>query len=64
MNNRPFDMVRYANSLLSGWPEADAERPEEGAERIAVEKRTIKMKCVYPEPDDGASYSWIKVMGE
>tara|TARA_R100000789_G_scaffold95829_1_gene96707 strand:+ start:587 stop:781 length:195 start_codon:yes stop_codon:yes gene_type:complete len=64
MNNRPFDMVRYANSLLSGWPEVDAERPEEGAERIAVEKRTIKMKCVYPEPDDGASYSWIKVMGE
>ena len=66
MNNRPFDMVRYANSLLSGWPEALAEagRPEEGAERIAVEKKTIKMKCVYPDPDDGASYSWIKVTGE
>jgi|TARA_R100001530_G_C4303485_1_gene151115 hypothetical protein len=64
MNNRPFDMVRYANSLLSGWPEVDAGRPEEGDERIAIEKKTIKMKCVYPDPDDGASYSWIKVTGE
>ena len=66
MNRTPFDMVRYANSLMSGWHEAIAEagRPEEGAERNAVEKKTIKMKCVYPDPDDGASYSWIKVMGE
>jgi len=74
MNRTPFDMVRYANRLMSGWYDdgdefpralADAHwRPEEGDERIAVEKRTIKMKCVYPEPDDGASYSWIKVMGE
>jgi len=39
MNNRPFDMVRYANSLLSGWPEVDAGRPEEGDERIAIERK-------------------------
>ena len=73
MNRTPFDMVRYANSLMSGWyddgdefprPLAEAGRPEEGAERIAVEKKTIKMKCTYPDPDDGASYSWVKVMGE
>ena len=65
MNRTPFDMVRYANSLMSGWPEALAEagRPAEGDERIAVEKKTIKMKCVYPDPDDGASFSWVMMNG-
>jgi len=57
------DMVDFANSILSGWGDAMAEarRPEEGAIKIAVEQKTVKLKCVYPDPDDGSSYSWIKV---
>ncbi len=50
----------------SSWSEAIAEarRPEEGAIKIAVEQKTVKLKCVYPDPDDGSSYSWIKVDDE
>ena len=57
------DMVDFANSILSGWGDAMAEarRPAEGAIKIAVEQKTVKLKCVYPDPDDGSSYSWIKV---
>ena len=57
------DMVNFANSILSGWGDAMAEarRPEEGAIKIAVEQKTVKLKCVYPDPDDGSSYSWIKI---
>ena len=57
------DMVNFANSILSGWGDAMAEarRPAEGAIKIAVEQKTVKLKCVYPDPDDGSSYSWIKV---
>ena len=60
------DMVNFANSILSGWGDAIAEarRPEEGAIKIAVEQKTMKLKCVYPDPDDGSSYSWIKVDNE
>tara|TARA_B100000029_G_C17389863_1_gene892970 strand:+ start:500 stop:691 length:192 start_codon:yes stop_codon:yes gene_type:complete len=56
-------MVQFANSILSGWGDAmnEAKRPEEGAIKIAVEQNTVKLKCVYPDPDDGSSYSWIKV---
>tara|TARA_R110002167_G_C12407915_1_gene627613 strand:- start:145 stop:345 length:201 start_codon:yes stop_codon:yes gene_type:complete len=66
MSRTPFDMVGYANSLMSGWPEAMAEarRPAEGDTKTITETRTAEVKCVYPEPDDGASYSWVKVMGE
>ena len=47
----------------SSWSEAIAEagRPEEGKVRLAVEQKTVKLKCVYPDPDDGSSYSWIKI---
>ena len=57
------DMVDFANSILSGWGDAMAEarRPAEGAIKIAVEQKTVKLKCVYHDPDDGSSYSWIKV---
>ena len=60
------DMVNFANSILSGWGDAMAEarRPAEGAIKIAVEQKTVKLKCVYPDPDDGSSYSWIKVDDE
>ena len=57
------DIVNFANSILSGWGDAMAEarRPEEGAIKIAVEQKSVKLKCVYPDPDDGSSYSWVKV---
>lgn len=57
------DMVDFANSILSGWGDAMAEarRPAEGSIKIAVEQKTVKLKCVYPDPDDGSSYSWVKV---
>ena len=60
------DMVQFANSILGGWGDAmnEAMRPEEGAVRLAVEQKTVKLKCVYPDPDDGSSYSWIKVDDE
>lgn len=60
------DMVEFANSILSGWGDAmtEARRPEEGAIKIAIEQKTVKLKCVYPDPDDGSSYSWIKVDDE
>tara|TARA_R100001082_G_scaffold90492_1_gene57019 strand:- start:138 stop:404 length:267 start_codon:yes stop_codon:yes gene_type:complete len=60
------DMVNFANSILSGWGNAIAEagRPEEGTVRLTVEQKTVKLKCVYPDPDDGSSYSWIKVDDE
>tara|TARA_R100001163_G_C5067858_1_gene207318 strand:- start:3364 stop:3573 length:210 start_codon:yes stop_codon:yes gene_type:complete len=56
-------MVNFANSILGGWGDAmnEAMRPEEGAIRVMQETKTVKVKCVYPEPDDGVSYSWIKV---
>ncbi len=57
------DMVQFANSILGGWGDAmnEAMRPEEGATRVMQETKTVKVKCVYPDPDDGVSYSWIKV---
>ncbi len=57
------DMVNFANSILGGWGDAmnEAMRPEEGAIRVMQETKTVKVKCVYPETDDGVSYSWIKV---
>ena len=67
MRKRPTtDMVNFANSILSGWGEAMAEarRPAEGETRISVETKSVTLKCVYPNPDDGASYSWVKVDDE
>ena len=67
MRKRPTtDMVNFANTILSGWGDAmnEAMRPEEGAIRIAVEQKTVKLKCVYPDPDDGSSFSWIKIDDE
>jgi len=57
------DMVNFANSILSGWGEAmnEAMRPAEGSIRLMQETKTVKMKCVYPSQDDGASYSWVKI---
>jgi len=57
------DMVNFANSILSGWGDAMAEamRPAEGSIRLMQETKTVKMKCVYPSQDDGASYSWVKI---
>ena len=26
-----------------------------------TESKTVTVKCKYPDPDDGVSYSWIKV---
>ena len=45
MNRTPFDMVRYANSLMSGWPEAMAEarRPAEGDTKTITETRTAEV---------------------
>jgi hypothetical protein len=50
----------------SSWSEAiaEAKRPEEGAIKIAAEQKTVRLRCVYPDPDDGSSYSWIKVDDE
>ena len=42
----------------------EARRPEEGATRIMHETKTVKVKCEYPKPDDGASFSWVKVEEE
>ena len=39
----------------------EAKRPEEGVTRPVTEARTVRVKCVYPDPDDGVSYSWVKV---
>ena len=60
------DMVNFANSILSGWGEAMAEarRPAEGETRPSVETKIVTLKCKYPDPDDGASYSWVKVDDE
>jgi len=60
------DMVEFANSILSGWGDAMAEarRPAEGTIKISVEQKAVKLKCVYPDPDDGSSYSWVKVDDE
>ena len=55
------DMVNFANSILSGWGENEAMRPAEGSIRLMQETKTVKMKCVYPSQDDGASYSWVKI---
>ena len=57
------DMVNFANSILSGWGDAmnEAMRPAEGSIRLMQETKTVKMKCVYPSQDDGASYSWVKI---
>jgi len=42
----------------------EARRPEEGATRIMHETKAVKVKCEYPKPDDGASFSWVKVEEE
>tara|TARA_Y100000401_G_C8320455_1_gene224951 strand:- start:656 stop:895 length:240 start_codon:yes stop_codon:yes gene_type:complete len=62
----PLDMVGYANNLLRGWPETinQAMRPEEGLTRVFVEQKEVTLKCVYPDPDDGVSFSWVKVEEE
>ena len=56
-------MVNFANNILSGWGDAmnEAMRPAEGSIRLMQETKTVKMKCVYPSQDDGASYSWVKI---
>ena len=36
-------------------------RPEEGLTRVFVEQKEVTLKCVYPDPDDGVSFSWVKV---
>ena len=64
MRKRPTtDMVNFANNILSGWGDAmnEAMRPAEGSIRLMQETKTVKMKCVYPSQDDGASYSWVKI---
>lgn len=57
------DMVEFANSILSGWGDAmsNAMRPAEGAERYIQEVKMVKVRCEYPDPDDGVSYTWKKV---
>jgi hypothetical protein len=42
----------------------ESKRPEEGLTRPITEARTVRVKCVYPDPDDGVSYSWVKVEEE
>ena len=64
MRKRPTtDMVNFANTILSGWGDAmnEAMSPAEGSIRLMQETKTVKMKCVYPSQDDGASYSWVKI---
>jgi hypothetical protein len=39
----------------------EAFRPKEGDVKAITEGRTVKVKCVYPDPDDGVSYSWVKM---
>jgi hypothetical protein len=39
-------------------------RPEEGVIKTITEGRTVKVKCKYPDPDDGVSYSWVKMEEE
>jgi len=41
----------------------EAKRPEEGATKIMQETKRVQVRCKYPDPDDGSSYSWVK-MGE
>ena len=67
MSNRmSFDMSKYANDLMSGWAEAIAAagRPAEGDTKAMIDTKTVEVKCVYPQPDDGVSYSWVKMNGE
>ena len=53
---RPYD-----RGFLESYRESM--RPEEGAIREMTESKTVTVKCEYPDPDDGVSYSWIKVDG-
>jgi len=39
----------------------EARRPEEGATKIMYETKPVKVKCEYHTPDDGTSFSWVKV---
>ena len=39
-------------------------RPAKGAIREMTESKTVTVRCEYPDPDDGVSYSWIKVNGD
>jgi len=39
-------------------------RPEEGTIKTVTEGRTVQVKCKYPTPDDGVSYSWVKMEEE
>ena len=39
-------------------------RPANGAIREMTESKTVTVRCEYPDPDDGVSYSWIKVNGD
>ena len=51
---RPYD-----RGFLESYRESM--RPEEGAIREMTESKTVTVKCEYPDPDDGVSYSWTKV---
>ena len=42
----------------------EAKRPEEGATKIMQETKRVQVRCKYPDPDDGSSYSWVKVEEE
>ena len=36
-------------------------RPANGALRTITERKEVTVQCKYPDPDDGVSYSWVKV---
>ena len=36
-------------------------RPANGALRTMTETKEVTVQCKYPDPDDGVSYSWVKV---
>ena len=49
----------YSPGFMESYRESM--RPEEGAVREMTESKTVTVKCEYPDPDDGVSYSWTKV---
>ena len=57
-----FDRKRTIPTWSEAWNESF--RPSEGAVRTIQEIKSVKVKCVYPDPDDGVSYSWVKVDAE
>jgi hypothetical protein len=49
----------YSPGFMESYRESM--RPEAGAVREMTESKTVRVRCEYPDPDDGVSYAWVKV---